>query len=212
MRSLFFVTVAGFFAVVFFDPDLAESSLVVIIGLLTAAVVHLVANVMLSRDDRRREFRWRGFLHRWMLRIAPLFPVVALVLVLLLQTNVFNPGQLDQWISLLMLPTLLCPALSFFRLRRLALRLSRRRLAEHITIVAVGALVSLLFAAICVWFLVQDVRHPDARFYIVTVMPVSLIVLFNLWALLLLFVIVPRFFRSARMAQENWRRADAARV
>src|SRR5439155_3044821 len=112
----------------------------------------------------------------------------------------------------LSLPLLACPTLTFIRLRQLALRLGRPRLAEHIGIVAMGAGASLLMMVVGISFVAGHVRRADAVFYGFLVMPVALAALFNLWALLMLFVITPTFFRSAREAAARWRAADAARV
>jgi hypothetical protein len=181
--------------------------------LLLAVIVHAAANILLSREDRRRSFSWWSFLHRWSLRILPLPPLAGAALALL---EVCSPSRtpgspLDGWLVPLCLPLLVCPALTFFRLRWLAIRLGRRRLAEHISIVASGAVVSLLFLLLSSWIAADHFRRADAFFFVFGVLPFGLVALFNLWALLLLFVVTRQFFRSAREATARWRAADAAR-
>jgi hypothetical protein len=181
--------------------------------LLLAVIVHAAANILLSREDRQRPFSWPSFLHRWSLRILPLPPLAGAALGLL---EVCSPSRtpgnpLDGWVVPLWLPLLVCPALTFFRLRQLAIRLGRRRLAEHISIVATGAVVSLLFLLLSSWIAADHFRRADTFFFVFGVLPFGLVALFNLWALLLLFVVARKFFRSAREATARWRAADAAR-
>jgi hypothetical protein len=192
------------------EPPLALFALVAV-----ALAAHAVANVLLSIDDRRRPFSWWNFLHRWSLRMVPLPPVAAAVMtVVFLVTATKAPGfpVWVNWIGPLALPLLMCPTLTFFRLRRLAIRLGRRRLAEHITIVAAGASASLIFLVLGNWLAEEHVRRADAFFYVFGVLPFVLVPLFNLWALLVLGVVTQRFFRSAREATARWRAADAARA
>ncbi len=42
------------------------------------------------------------------------------------------------------------------------------------------------------------------------VLPVALVALFNLWAMLLLFVVSQRFLQSARESRARWPAADAS--
>jgi hypothetical protein len=178
-------------------------------------MAHAVANILLSIDDRRRPFSWWSFLHRWSLRMVPLPPVASAVMtVVLLAAATKTPGipVWVNWIGPLSLPLLACPTLTFFRLRRLAIRLGRRRLAEHVTIVAAGASPSLIFLVLCTWLATDHVRRADAFFFVFGVLPFVLVPLFNLWALLVLGVVTQRFFRSAREATARWRAADAARA
>jgi hypothetical protein len=93
----------------------------------------------------------------------------------------------------------------------LALRLSRPKLAEHVTIVAVGCTASLALLIVCVFFEWGDIRHADISFFLLMVLPAALVGLFDLWATLLLFVVSRRFLQSAREARARWKLADASR-
>ncbi len=117
--------------------------------------------------------------------------------------------DLSYW---LVMAAALCPAITFFRLRWLALRLSRPRLAEHVTIVAVGCTASFVLVMVCAFAGWDEIRRADIYFFLLMVLPWALVALFNLWAVLLLFVVSQRFLRSAREARARWRAADAARV
>jgi hypothetical protein len=181
--------------------------------MLKAAVLHLLACILLSRDERPRAFAWRPFLLRWALRLLPVPPIFAIGIWVLLDMHVMMwNNSLEQASIALLLPLLVCPTVTFIRVRQLALRLGRRRLAEHIGIVAAGAGASLFIALVGTTFVAEQIRRADAVFYIFLVMPVVFVALFNLWALLMLFVITPKFFMSAREASRRWRTADAARV
>jgi hypothetical protein len=105
----------------------------------------------------------------------------------------------------------LCPPITFLRLRWLALRMSRPRLAEHVTIVAVGCAGSLVLMIACSIFAWGDIRHADSSFVLLMVLPLALVGLFNLWAMLLLFLVSERFLQSARESRSRWRAADASR-
>ncbi len=196
-------------------PSGAEENNVVLIailsGALLAGILHWAANIQLSREDRSPPFRWIPFLHRWSLRIVPLPCIIGIVLTIIIVTNFIPfPAISNFLLAGFSLTLLLCPTLSFFRLRTLALRLSRPRLAEHITIVATGFSISLIWTII--GFAFGEFRHADAWFYLCNVIPLSLVGLFYFWSVLLLFFITPRFFRSARTAKVKWMAADASRT
>ena len=181
--------------------------------MLLATVLNLAGCITLARDDRPRAFAWRRFMLRWSLQVLPAFGMAGALVEVLEYTLMPMPSPAMQSVSAVMsLPLLLCPTITFIRLRQLALRLNRRRLAEHIGIVAAGAGASLLLMVVAVAFVSDHIRRADAVFYAFVVLPVALVALFNLWALLMLFVITPAFFNSARQAAARWRAADAARV
>jgi hypothetical protein len=191
-----------------------------IIGLLALAVLHAIANFLLSRNDRRHATRRISRMQRWALRIVPLSPIVGLGLieyVYWFQPNVNgnwwpsygNYRTASDWLCALLA---FCPAITFYRLRWLAMRLSRPRVAEHVTIVAVGCAAALLLLIIfetCLW---RDIRDADIYFIAVVVLPCAMMGLFNLWAMFLLFVVTQRFLQSATEARARWRAADAARA
>jgi hypothetical protein len=188
-----------------------------IFGLLGLSLVHVTANVILARDEKSRRTNRILHAHRWALWMAALIPVVGLGLatywLCVLQRNSWF-GYYDEnygYVNWFMFPLLVCPALTFFLLRRLALRLSRPRLAEHITIVAVGAAASLLIMALSAVGSWSDLRHSDANFFFLLVVPWALVWFFNLWATLLLFVVADRFWESAKESRTRWRAADASR-
>jgi hypothetical protein len=181
------------------------------------ALLHAAANILLSRNDRKREGRGISRLQRWALWILPLVPVLGLWVIFYTYWIhsggwwIFQPDaeRLSNW---LIAALVLCPPITFFRLRWLALRLSRPRLAEHVTIVAVGCAASLALMMICAVAAWGGVRHADIYFFLLMVLPWVLVALFNLWAMLLLFVVSRRFLQSAREARARWAAADAARV
>jgi hypothetical protein len=199
-----------------FNSDVDTSSPVALVTLLLATtIIHLVANWILSRDDRPRPAKLRGKLLRWALRILPIGPVACWIF---LAVSIWKTNEMPNWLLnwanvicyTLLAPILVCPTLTFFRLRWLAIRLSRPRLAEHIGIVATGSAFTFIAAALCTAFALHLVRHADALFFFGVVLPWSLVGLFMLWSLLLLFVIANRFHRSARQAAKIWKSADAA--
>jgi hypothetical protein len=187
-------------------------------GLVALAILHAVANILLSRDDRKHSSRGISRSYRWVMRILPLLPIAGLVG---MGTFIFWIQFYDWWMWLsagqsimawLIAALILCPPFTFFRLRSLALRLSRPRLAEHVTIVAVGCAASLAFMMFCAVAAWGGVRHADIYFFLLMVLPWVLVALFNLWAMLLLFLVAERFLQSAREARARWAAADAARV
>jgi hypothetical protein len=197
----------------FRDPLLRE----VFWGLVVLAFLHLAANFLLSRDDRKHASRGISRLHRRALRVLPILPILGLGMMYyfywLHLANWWIYRDTAQDISYGLLVALaLCPPITFFRLRWLALRLSRPRLAEHVTIVAVGCAGSIALTIACSLLAWGDIRHADASFVLLMVVPLALIGLFNLWAMLLLFLVAERFLQSAREARARWAAADAARV
>lgn len=72
-----------------------------------------------------------------------------------------------------------------------------------------ASLALLIACAVGAW---NGIRHADIYFYLLMVLPWALVGLFNLWAVLLLFVVSQRFVQSAREARARWRAADAARA
>lgn len=109
----------------------------------------------------------------------------------------------------LIVTLVLCPIFTFLRLRWLALRLSRPRVAEHVTIAAVGCAVSLLI----IWGAVFGetiFNDSDLSFFLTVVLPWAILWLFVLWATALLWVVSERFKQSAKEATARWRAADAS--
>jgi hypothetical protein len=145
----------------------------------------------------------------------PLAPIVSLAVIVDINRGhsgglwIYENGArtLSNW---LMGTLVLCPPITFFRLKWLAVQLSRPRLAEHVSIVAVGCAASLLLMIACSAAVWQDIHQADIFFYLMLVLPTALVALFNLWAILLLFVVSQRFLQSAREARARWRAADAS--
>jgi len=186
-------------------------------GLVVLAFVHAAANFLLSRDDRRHASRGISRLHRRALRVLPILPILGLgtmYYVWLRTANnwwIYQPAA--QTLSTGLIATVaLCPPVTFLRLRWLAQRLSRPRLAEHVTIVAVGCAASLGIMIACSVLAWGNIRHADASFLLLMVVPLALVGLFNLWAMLLLFLVSERFVQSAHKARARWRAADASTV
>ncbi len=184
-------------------------------GLVALAFLHAAANFLLSRDDRRHANRGISRLHGWALRVLPVFPILGLAAMYYLWLHTANnwwlyQRQLQSLSNWLLAVLVLCTPITFFRLRWLALRLSRPRLAEHVTIVAVGCAGSLGLMIACSVLAWGDIRHADASFWLLLVLPVTLVALFNLWAMLLLFVVSQRFLQSARESRARWQAADAS--
>jgi hypothetical protein len=198
-------------AVMLEEPPTSTRQTAALFALSLAVLAHATGNVLLSLDDRRRPFAWRAFLLCWSLRLLPLPPVVSAAVVVLMANDALAPSPaLIAWIVPLALPLLVCPTLSFLRLRRLAVRLGRRRLAEHITIVAVGGALALMLVIGAALIASDQFRHADVFFVAFGVMPPALLALFSLWAMGLLGVVTHRFFCSAREAKARWRAADRA--
>ncbi len=103
-------------------------------GLPAIAILHAAANFLLSRNNRRGATKGIWRVHRWMLWIMALLPVVGMgMFVYGMQFAQFLFQATPRWdeeiLSIsdwLMLAAVLCPALTFFRLRWLALRLCAR--------------------------------------------------------------------------------------
>lgn len=210
------------------DDDVVVAPLVL---LAAAALLHWIANIMLSRDDRQRPLRWWQRAHRWALRLAPIGPLLAAIGGAMLgiaaalwplpttwpAPSTFTraiANHLPLWELLIAVFAglfIFCPTLTFLRLRWLAKRLGRNRLAEHIGIVAAGSVVGM---AACLFVAVPAggiIRHSGVAFALLVGMPAVLFVLFTVWSVGVLFVICPLFFRSARHARNKWIAADAAR-
>jgi hypothetical protein len=185
----------------------------IVFGLLGLSILHGVANVLLSRDEKSRKTQRMLLEHRLLLWAASTIPIVGLGLGgywSCFPPRYFANYNAAAWlVNWLILPLLLCPVLTFFRLRRLAQRLSRPRLAEHLTIVAVGCAASLVVLGLSstTW---SDLQHGDAFFFAFMAMPWVFVWLFDLWATALLFVVVNRFWRSAKESRARWRAADAS--
>jgi hypothetical protein len=221
MLLVSYVGVGFFLIVILTASPLQEVFLNVLFYILLAlAISHAVGNFLIARDDRRGASKGIWRVNRWLLRILPLFPIAGLGMFMygsrLALQFIFaqTPPWIDEAIDLsywLILSVALCPAVTFFRLRWLALRLSRPKLAEHVTIVAVGCTASLALLIVCVLFEWGDVRHADISFFLLMVLPAALVALFDLWATLLLFVVSRRFLQSAREARARWNLADASR-
>jgi hypothetical protein len=184
-------------------------------GLAALLIVHATANNLLSRDDRKGDRGGTSRVHQWGLRLLPLAPILSLAVIadvnwghsagLWIDEN--DARSLSNW---LMGALVLCPPITFFRLKWLAVQLSRPRLAEHVGIVAVGCTASLLLMIACSVVAWQGIAKSDVIFYLMLVLPVALVALFNLWAMLLLFVVSQRFLQSARESRARWRAADAS--
>jgi hypothetical protein len=178
------------------------------------SLLHQSANLILARDEKLRRTRRISRKLRWGLWVSSFIPSVGLALAgYWLFFPPLNRSLADIASSIVnwfLLPLLLCPALTFFLLRRLALRLSRPHLAEHVGIVAVGCAISLALLAFSATFTWGDLRHGDAYFFFLWVMPCVFVWLFDLWATLLLFVVVDRFWKSARESRARWQKADAS--
>jgi hypothetical protein len=186
-------------------------------GLVVLAFLHAAANYLLSRDDRKHSSRGISQLQRWGLRIFSLFPILTLTAIYWVYWEHANMWWIyqsdgDDLVNGLVATIALCPPITFFRLRWLALRLSRPRLAEHVTIVAVGCAGSVLLTMAFVGVGWSNIRHGDMYFFFLVVVPCALVALFELWAMLLLFLVSERFLKSARESRARWREADASRV
>ena len=174
-------------------------------------VVHLVANVLLiandpNRNDRRGEryVRW-GMLYAG----APLLWMgVAFGLVFSGSRSLLTSQVAETFVQYFPITFLVLPALSFERMRQLAVRLSRPRLAEHIRIVAIGMASGAAATLVCLATLF-DVQSQWTLIVIATALAIA--VMFVLWGVALLFFITPKFFASARAAKLKWRLADASR-
>jgi hypothetical protein len=213
----------GFFLIAILINSTASASSLdegILYILLVLAISHAVGNFFIARDDRRGASKGIWRVNRWLLRIVPLFPIAGLGMFIYGFRFAFwlIYGQTPSWVDemndlsyWLILSVVLCPAVTFFRLRWLALRLSRPKLAEHVTIVAVGCTASLALLIVCVFFEWGDIRHADISFFLLMVLPAALVGLFDLWATLLLFVVSRRFLQSAREARARWKLADASR-
>jgi hypothetical protein len=191
----------------------AEIRLAVMLAVL---VKHSIAVFLITRDDRGRAVPRIRRVLRWVLRLATISPILGvgwgLATFLLPPLTWRSLGfAIDPWWFLD--PLLICPALTFFRLRELALRLSRPRLAEHVTIVATGSAVSLLYVVVATIVTMHSSSSNNVPYLFATiVMPWVFVWLFDLWALLLLFVVVRKFGESAKEAGKRWILADASIV
>jgi hypothetical protein len=178
-------------------------------------VVHAIAVVMVTRDEKGRVVSGLLRVQRWALRFAAIVPVLGFGLGFCLywtpwiRSAVFgmDPG-LIAWSMIL--PLLVCPALTFFRFWELAVRMSRPRLAEHVTIVAAGSAASLVFVVVATMVTRNSWVHGAVYLFVMLLMPWVFVWLFDLWALLLLFVVVRKFSESAKVALERWNAADAS--
>jgi len=176
-----------------------------------ATLIHFVANVLLSREDRRRPFKWSSFLHRWALRVLSFLPLVGAVAdIFAFLYWVHIPDVVGVCLFLSFVIVFLCPIFSFLRLRSIALRLSRPRLAEHLMIVGIGNVIAPL--VLLTLRILANSGTPDGTLeWLVGGGAIILMVLFALWSVLLLYLTTIRFFDSARKARANWDAADAAR-
>jgi hypothetical protein len=186
-------------------------------------VLHWLANLMLARDDRPRPFTWLTWADRWAMRLLPLGPVAAVGLVLAFAIASMRAGpfyamalssRLHYWVPVILALAgclVINQTLTFFRLRWLAQRLGRPHLAEHTGIVASGLGASVLAVAFGALPAMAAIHTASLWFLLLVALPWALAALFSWWSVLLLFLICPLFFQSARHADEKWLAADAMR-
>jgi len=211
---LYFIGFLGFMLLWMRSGKSMERStgLIMVGTALLAATFHFIANVFLSRDDRRYAMTKRAIVHRWGLWIAPGAMVVGMLMLMLVLTSarVALLGNIDSVANgmiYLALPT--CPILTFFRLRWLATRLDRPRLARQIRIAAWGDTISLIYFIAGLFVTMLFVDHPDPRMFAVLVLPS---IVLALWSVVLLGIVTVLFFNSAGIARGRWRAADASLI
>jgi hypothetical protein len=174
-------------------------------------MIQFVGNVLLSREDPRRPFKWSSFLLRWALRILSSIALIGAVGVgLLILGRSWPPVALQICLTLSFAAIFLCPIFTFLRLRSIALQLSRPRLAEHLLIVGIGNVV-LPLILLAIMIIADQENAPRNLQWLIGGAMTILIGFFALWSVLLLYLTTVRFFDSARKARANWDAADAAR-
>jgi hypothetical protein len=175
-----------------------------------AVIFNAIACFLLSRSDRPAKLSALASLHRFSLRLLPILPIFSLVPTMwLLHENGFLRTSLSDTASVLALLLVLLPALTFLRLRTLAVRLGRRRLANQLGLVSIGYGVAIgaLLVAATQWEY-KTLSTAPFRFDLTVGIPWAIVGLFALWAIGLLVVTSVSFFRSSAQARTNWRRAD----
>lgn len=199
----------GLVAVVLAGATLMEISYLVVIGLaVTVAVAHPVAAWLLSRPENPHARPQPDWLLRNTLRLFSLSPLlIAVGLVASWWLNRGGPFLVALGVGgVLYIP---CPLLEFILLRRLAWRLFDDGLAEHAAIVGWGYSLSLLVSP-AVGVVPTHSGRGDTELWVLLAITVA-ILLFWIWACILLVVFVHAFSRAAREASSRWRVADAAR-
>jgi len=199
------------------DPFRVNYSVLSLWVLFAAGILHLIANTLLAAEERYRAFSWPIFLRSCVLYMfLPLVPLVGVMLQILFKTTGYFPWNSNPYLisSTICRVVLVCPIVTFLRLKGLAFRLSRPRLAEHIGIVAVGDAVSLVYVGLCQllrWDSYSHILLGYVAGFFFALLPLALVMLFSLWSLFVLFEVSGNFVESARQARINWITDDAAR-
>jgi hypothetical protein len=180
-------------------------------------LVHAAGCYLITIREKARKRPILASIAAVALRLASLPPIAAVALAAALSwmptrslMQFAHSIDIDSLLQCLVAPLMICPPLTFLRFRQLALRLSRPRLAEHVTIVAAGSAVSLVVLALSIPLRTGVPTGSNFALFMTIVVPSALVCLFNLWALLLLFIVVQKFTQSAGESHARWRAADAS--
>lgn len=190
-------------------------------GFGAAAIVFLAGILLLSKSEgypaADRADRW---LRRW-LRLAALVPIFAFSLVcVILGWSSYDSRMIPKLFVAGAAAAAPLPLLLFLRLRGLAKRARSAHLAEHCTIVGIGATVAVL----CLAAEVELVSNADkveaalglspnwennstAALLIMVIFTLA-VFLFLLWSIYLLLRFVIAFALAARLASRKWKRDD----
>lgn len=174
-------------------------------------LLHFVGNVMLSFEDRgRAETTFARLTRRGLwLSIVPVFWIATTTWIVFTSLNQWFNGTTAWFTVINYIPCtfLILPVLTFERLRRLALRLSLHTLANRIRVAALGLALSMACAALAMVMFYEGSRGWQMLFIAAALVAFGL---FMILAIGLLFVITPRFFKSAAIAHQKWTAADAS--
>jgi hypothetical protein len=174
---------------------------------------HLVANILLSVEEKNHPIRWLSFVGNCALYIIlPAIPLAGILVQIPIVnepfSHVFTERQQILCEIVLICPIVAFPIITFRRLRTLAIRFSKPTLACQIAIVAVGDAVSLAFFAVtqllCWSRIVPDVLWNNLEAFALLLLPRALLMVFSLWSLYVLFEMAGHLLTYDRRAIGDW--------
>jgi hypothetical protein len=172
-------------------------------GLLAVALVHWAGNMFLSIEKDCRPIRWLRLLpHAIWFIFVPLLPVLAALTELGRGMDITTREMIPSAVpDVGLLAIVLCPLVTFFRLRKLAMQVGEVRLARQATVVAIGDVLSLLLmVGMQAWrfFNVQSFLGA-----VVFLLPQAVLMFFALASLYVLFEMAGHFFNLARPQRDK---------
>ena len=177
-------------------------------GLLVIGLIYWVANILLSVERDRRPTRLLRFLRdcTWFL-ILPLIPLLGLIIQIARFSDVTLHDMFpDKTLDITSLSMLVCPLVTLFQLRKLALQIGQFRLAGQIRIVAIGDVLSLSATETMRWTRAAF-RVNDLSGALVFLLPRVALMFFAIGSLYVLFEMAGHFFNLARPQRdqnESW--------